>query len=119
MFENDDFISLARTHEGTVKPVIIVHTDGGPDENPRFGTVINQAIKHFQKFNLDAYFAATNAPGRSAFNRYWKKTNFYCNQITLFTIYNFFHLFLIFDFQYGGTQNGSSESPISRCSLGA
>lgn len=31
--------------------------------------VIAAAVKHFKKHDLDAYFIATNAPGRSAFNR--------------------------------------------------
>ena len=43
--------------------------DGGPDENPRYQNVIDVAIHHFLKHNLDALFVATNAPGRSAFNR--------------------------------------------------
>lgn len=30
---------------------------------------MNAAIGHFKKYNLDALFIATNAPGRSAFNR--------------------------------------------------
>ena len=49
-----------------VKPVIVITVDGGPDENPRYQKVIEMAVH--QK-NLDAYFIATNAPGRSAFNR--------------------------------------------------
>lgn len=52
-----------------VKPIVMVITDGGPDESPRFQNVINVAISHFNKFNLDAIFIATNAPGRSAYNR--------------------------------------------------
>lgn len=43
--------------------------DGGPDENPRYEKTIKVAIHHFNKLNLDALFVATNAPGRSAFNR--------------------------------------------------
>jgi len=31
--------------------------------------VIDCAIRHFRKYNLDTLFIATNAPGRSAFNR--------------------------------------------------
>lgn len=54
---------------GMVKPIVIVITDGGPDECPRFQNVISTAISHFIKFDLDAMFVATNAPGRSAYNR--------------------------------------------------
>lgn len=35
----------------------------------RYPKTIAFAIEHFRKFNLDALFIATNAPGRSAFNR--------------------------------------------------
>ncbi|KAL4719432.1 hypothetical protein ACJJTC_009058 [Scirpophaga incertulas] len=51
------------------KPVVIFSVDGGPDENPRYPKVIASAIKKFKELNLDAVFVATNAPGRSAFNR--------------------------------------------------
>jgi len=54
---------------GLVKPVMIVTVDGGPDENPRYEKVITVAIDHFLENDLDAYFVATNAPGRSAYNR--------------------------------------------------
>lgn len=54
---------------GVAKPIVIVITDGGPDQCPRFQNVINAAISHFIKFDLDAIFLATNAPGRSAYNR--------------------------------------------------
>lgn len=53
----------------TVKPIFIFSVEGGPDENPRFQKVINIATHHFLKNNMDALFIATNAPGRSAFNR--------------------------------------------------
>ncbi|XP_044729638.1 luciferin sulfotransferase-like [Chrysoperla carnea] len=43
--------------------------DGGPDENPRYQKVIGFAIQHFKRHDLDALFIATNAPGRSAYNR--------------------------------------------------
>lgn len=56
-------------HNGVVKPVLIKNCDGGPDENPRYSKVIRTAIHHFVKYDLDAYYIVTNAPGRSAFNR--------------------------------------------------
>lgn len=56
-------------YQGNVKPVHVVVVDGGPDENPRYRKVIDVAIHNFRKHQLDALFLATNAPGRSAFNR--------------------------------------------------
>lgn len=55
--------------DGEVKPVLIISSDGGPDENPRYRKVIAHAVDHFKKYDLDAIFIVTNAPGRSAFNR--------------------------------------------------
>ena len=63
------FENFMRTREGFVKPVFIFTCDGGPDENPRYERVIVSAIQHFKDFDLDAIYIATNAPGRSAFNR--------------------------------------------------
>lgn len=63
------FKSFVKTQEGLIKPIFISTSDGGPDENPRYARVIANAIKHFQEYNLDAYYLATNAPGRSAYNR--------------------------------------------------
>lgn len=63
-----DQISIDHS-EDEVKPVLIITVDGGPDENPRYVNVINHAIKHFLEYDFDAVFVATNAPGRSAYNR--------------------------------------------------
>lgn len=68
LLEIDSFESILKTN-GFVKPVVICTVDGGPDENPRYRKVINAAIYHFRKHNMDAIFVATNAPGRSAYNR--------------------------------------------------
>ena len=64
-----EFDSLTKTALNTVKPVVIIFSDGGPDENPRYSKVKQYAIQHFKKYNLDAIFIVTNAPGRSAYNR--------------------------------------------------
>lgn len=69
MIDLEEFKSLSKTDEDHVKPIVIATVDGGPDENPRFPQVINQAIHHFKHLDLDALFVATNAPGRSCFNR--------------------------------------------------
>lgn len=65
----DTFSQFTKTSDGFIKPVVIITSDGGPDENPRYRKVIDSAIKHFKNYDLDAVFIATNAPGRSAFNR--------------------------------------------------
>ena len=49
--------------------MIIITSDAGPDDNPRFPKTITYVIDFFKNHNLDALFWATNAPGRSAFNR--------------------------------------------------
>ncbi|KAG5889612.1 hypothetical protein JTB14_024033 [Gonioctena quinquepunctata] len=54
LLELEEFRPLAKTGHGLVKPVVIITVDGGPDKNPRY-----------QK----ALFLATNAPGRSAYDR--------------------------------------------------
>ncbi|XP_015116810.1 uncharacterized protein LOC107040985 [Diachasma alloeum] len=53
----------------TVKPVLIFTVHGGPDENPRYPKVVGFGIQHFKMYNLDTLYIATNAPGRSAYNR--------------------------------------------------
>ena len=62
-FQDDMFIN------GLHKPIMIITVDGGPDENPRYNKTITCAIDYFCTNKLDALFVATNAPGRSAFNR--------------------------------------------------
>lgn len=69
LLELEEFRPLAKTDHGLVKPVVIMTVDGGPDENPRYQKVIAFAIQHFKRYDLDALFLATNAPGRSAYNR--------------------------------------------------
>ncbi|KAG5873810.1 hypothetical protein JTB14_024126 [Gonioctena quinquepunctata] len=68
LLELEEFRPLAKTDHGLVKPVVIMTVDGGPDENPRYQKVIQFAIQHFKRHDLDALFLATNAPGRRAYN---------------------------------------------------
>ncbi|KAI9556025.1 hypothetical protein GHT06_018591 [Daphnia sinensis] len=69
-----EFDSITKNDcDKSVKPVFIVTVDGGPDENPRYQKVIDVAIHHFSQQNLDVFTVATNAPGRSAFNRVERK----------------------------------------------
>ena len=52
-----------------LKLLMIVSVDGGPDENPRLAKTIKYAIDYLTTQDLNAFFLATNASGRSAFNR--------------------------------------------------
>ncbi|CAF5087070.1 unnamed protein product [Rotaria sp. Silwood1] len=63
-----DFEKVARNETGQVKPILIITVDGGPDENPRFPKTLVANIKKFKKYNLDALFILTHAPGQSAYN---------------------------------------------------
>ncbi|XP_037033492.1 uncharacterized protein LOC119072388 isoform X2 [Bradysia coprophila] len=69
LMDLEEFETFCKDDSGEFKPIIIITTDGGPDENPRYEKRIDCAIAEFKKFNADAIFIATNAPGRSAFNR--------------------------------------------------
>ncbi|XP_043469775.1 uncharacterized protein LOC122503338 [Leptopilina heterotoma] len=69
LLELESFNTIMRNSNGSIKPVLILSVDGGPDENPRYEKVIAHAINHFKEFDLDGIFIFTNAPNRSAFNR--------------------------------------------------
>ncbi|KAF2890364.1 hypothetical protein ILUMI_15809 [Ignelater luminosus] len=51
-----------------IKPVLVVFSDGGPDEAPRNEKVLQAAVKSFKMLDLDAMFVCTNAPHQSARN---------------------------------------------------
>ena len=53
--------------EDDSRPIFIVIVDIGVVKGCQ--KVIQSGVCHFVKFDLDALFIATNAPGRSAFNR--------------------------------------------------
>ncbi|CAF0723868.1 unnamed protein product [Adineta steineri] len=63
-----EFESVARDKTSQVKPIVIITVDGGPDENPRFPKTLVASIRKFKKYNLDALFCLTHAPGQSAYN---------------------------------------------------
>ncbi|CAB4490217.1 unnamed protein product [Rhizophagus irregularis] len=55
-------------HEGAIKPIWCLLTDGGPDENPRFLANILKYLLIFKKLDLDYLSVRTHAPGQSAYN---------------------------------------------------
>ena len=70
MADRDLYKPWFRTPDGRMKPVVMITVYGaGPDECPRYKKNIAFAIDHFKRYDLDAIFVATNAPGRSTFNR--------------------------------------------------
>lgn len=52
-----------------IKAIVIIFSDGGSDENPRYPKVIAFAIRYFRDYTVDIIFVGTKAPGCSAFNR--------------------------------------------------
>ncbi|XP_065639521.1 uncharacterized protein LOC136072280 [Hydra vulgaris] len=63
------FESSLFTEDGVSKQAMVITVDGGPDENPRYEKTILCAKTYFKEHDFDGMFVATNAPGRSAFNR--------------------------------------------------
>lgn len=68
LYNLPEFDLIMKRPDASKKPVGIILSDGGPDENPRYIKTIMCAIHHFKEHDFDALFLATNAPGRSAFN---------------------------------------------------
>ena len=48
VLELEELQSLDK-HDGVIKPVAIIISDGGPDENPRFPKTLDVAIHYFKK----------------------------------------------------------------------
>jgi hypothetical protein len=61
-----DFDTIVQLPE--FEKAALMDGNGGPDENPRYPKTIQAATILFKKYDLDALFVVTNAPGRSAFN---------------------------------------------------
>ena len=49
-------------HEGSVKPIWCLLTDGGPDENSRFLANILKYLLIFKKLDLDYFTVQTHTP---------------------------------------------------------
>ena len=56
----EEFQSIVK-NEGEVKPVAMIFSDGGPDENPRFPKTLDVAVQHFKKHKFDALLISTHA----------------------------------------------------------
>ena len=57
------------TPEGPVKPILVVASDGGSNENPRFSKTLQVSAARFVAWDLDVYLSGTHAPHYSAYNR--------------------------------------------------
>lgn len=56
----NEFDEITKDCEGKIKPIFIMLTDFGPDENPRYQKVIDIGIHHFCNNDLDCFFVATS-----------------------------------------------------------
>jgi len=64
-----EFENTARNHVGTIKPIIIMSVDSlEPKDYTRYPKTLESAINKFKKYNLDALFIITQAPGQTTFN---------------------------------------------------
>jgi hypothetical protein len=68
-----EFDELSKKRDSVVKPVLIFTVDGGPNENPRYQKKIEVGVHHYLQNDLNLLFIATNAPERSAVNRFERK----------------------------------------------
>ena len=69
----EEFQSIAKT-EGEFKPVAMIFSDGGPDENPCFPKTLDVTVQHFKKHKFDVLLISTHAPGLSAYNQVKRRT---------------------------------------------
>ncbi|CAF0847934.1 unnamed protein product [Adineta steineri] len=64
-----EFDRTARNHLGVIKPIIIMNVDSlEPNDYTRFPRTLVSAINKFKKYNLDAFFIITQAPGQTSLN---------------------------------------------------
>ena len=64
----EEFQSVVK-NDGEIKPVAMIFSDGGPDENPCFPKTLDVAVQHFKKHNFDALLISMHAPSLSAYNQ--------------------------------------------------
>ncbi|CAF3134085.1 unnamed protein product [Rotaria socialis] len=64
-----EFEKFARDHLGRVKPIVVIGIDSsGAENNTRYPKTLAAAIDKFKKYNLDALFIVSQAPGQALFN---------------------------------------------------
>eukprot|EP00122_Pirum_gemmata_P001778 Pgem_evm1s1604 len=68
LLDDDEYKEFTRCEDGKVKSILFHLVDGGPDESPRSPKTLRMAYQLFKKYDLDAIYIATEAPGRSAYN---------------------------------------------------
>ena len=51
-----------------LKPILIIATDGGVLENPRYPNTRDVAVDRFWEHDIDVHILYTNTPGYSAYN---------------------------------------------------
>ncbi|CAF1070651.1 unnamed protein product [Rotaria sp. Silwood1] len=69
MIKLKEFEKTARNHIGNIKPIIVMCVDSlEPQDYTRFPKTLVSAINKFKKYNLDALFITTQAPGQTSFN---------------------------------------------------
>ena len=56
-------------HDGIIKPIGLVLSDGGPDEKTRFPKILDVNIQHFKNHDFDVLLVSTHTPGMSAYNQ--------------------------------------------------
>jgi len=78
----DSFKPIMCKPGGQVKPIFIVASDGGPDENPRFPKTLQVAVARFITWDLDVYLTGTNAPHYSAYNRVKRRMALLSNELS-------------------------------------
>ncbi|CAG8827039.1 33750_t:CDS:1, partial [Racocetra persica] len=70
----DDLMNEEQLHNYTTttneqpKPVVVLLSDGSPNENLRYRKTIQMIIEHFDKYDLDTIIVACFAPHQSASN---------------------------------------------------
>lgn len=65
---NNAFTPLSMTPISSVKPVMVVCSDGGSEQNPRCPRVVLQVIDPIKTYDLDAMYIMTNDRSKTAFN---------------------------------------------------
>ena len=68
LFDDAALTDSVRNKKGDIKPVIIVHSDGCPDENIRYITTIVTYSILFCKYKFDVLCVCMTAPGSSCYN---------------------------------------------------